>query len=371
MSVILAGTVALVSHALSELMKNKDFERSIASLINKARTFEESSEQKRKKSFSALKNHFRDNRLVLVTGSGISTEHSLPLWNELLNKLLLSSFLKDSNQSIDAEMYSQLSSIYANLFAPSPIVTAKYLSNRMSESDFLKSVHKVIYESERFNKKSSLYSNIAKLATGLNLKSRLQSIITYNFDDTLERFLKIWDKRFILLSLHPGSPIGRPDCFSIIHPHGYLPRNTRKPEQFQIVLAGPQYHEQYTQSYSWSNIIQLMHFVQNNCMFVGLSGIDPNLRRLLDVAAKIRGTNENHHYIVLKRKTAGDVTQSITSYLRGRETLIDKNKINELSQVLLPVMQRFEEEDYESFGLGVVWIDDYNQIPDTLEKLHQ
>ena len=52
-------------------------------------------------------------------------------------------------------------------------------------------------------------------------------------------------------------------------------------------------------AYNWSNIIQLNCFLENTCMLIGLSVTDPNLRRLLDVAAK--NNNVPKHYVLLKR----------------------------------------------------------------------
>ena len=42
---------------------------------------------------------YKDERLVLVLGAGVSADHGLPSWNTLLQKLLLSTFMSETSQS--------------------------------------------------------------------------------------------------------------------------------------------------------------------------------------------------------------------------------------------------------------------------------
>lgn len=167
---------------------------------------------------------------------------------------------------------------------------------------------------------------------------RLESIITFNFDDLIESALSnhniehtpIWKE---------GQTYGI-DALPIFHVHGFLP-NERDVEEPNLVFSEEAYHSQFIDPYSWSNLIQLNLFSTNVCLFVGLSLSDPNLRRLLDISW--RRNQRCKHYIIMKK-------------------IPQKSKTDEIVTMLF-------EQDANSLGLNVIWCSDFSDIPNILLKV--
>ena len=85
----------------------------------------------------------------------------------------------------------------------------------------------------------------------------------------------------------------------------YFPHRKNNKEKLdnrnKITFSEDFYHQLYTDVYCWSNIVQIDKFTNNTCLFIGISLTDPNLRRLLDVAKKLRGNKSTPHYIIKER----------------------------------------------------------------------
>ena len=83
--------------------------------------------------------------------------------------------------------------------------------------------------------------------------------------------------------------------------------------------------------------------MENTCLLIGLSITDPNLRRLLDISKRKDESGIAKHYIIKKKPN-------------GSSDFIK-------TQMLL------EEQDSISLGLNVFWINDYDEIPDILNRI--
>lgn len=130
----------------------------------------------------------------------------------------------------------------------------------------------------------------------------------------------------------------------IYHVHGYLPQNMEIPDS-DIVFAEDAYHTQFIDPYSWSNLIQLYKYMNNTCLLIGLSITDPNLRRLLDISRRKNNLNKPRHFII-----------KIKSEL--------ENNFRETQMFL-------EEQDANSLGLNVFWIDSFDEISGILDRIRE
>lgn len=140
---------------------------------------------------------FKTESLVLVLGAGISVEYGLPNWETLLQKLLFTSFQKET--SSDTEKSLVLAKLFTRLFSPNPLIAARYLrqhyrtASKDDDKAFEKAVRKALYERIKPNFQSDLFSEIVQLCVSPGKSPNLNSIITYNYDDILENHLNSLD----------------------------------------------------------------------------------------------------------------------------------------------------------------------------------
>lgn len=290
-----------------------------------------------------LKGALIDNQLTLVCGAGVSMDSSIPTWNELLVNILNDVYSNDRDSSTENKVSAES---LLSLMPQSNLILGKYLKLILKD-DFNKTVQKHLYLYYNFfyelepinpNLETNMMKAIVELSRPKRSGKRLESIITFNFDDLIERALSnhnidhtsIWKE---------GQAYGI-DALPIFHVHGFLP-NERDVEEPNLVFSEEAYHSQFIDPYSWANLIQLNTFSTNICLFVGLSLSDPNLRRLLDISW--RRNQRCKHYIIMKKSPQNSRTDEIAAMLF--------------------------EQDANSLGLNVIWCSDFSDIPSILLKI--
>lgn len=322
-----------------------------------------------------LARHYRNGRLVLVLGAGISREHGLPDWNTLLQKLLLSSFEDGVGPSKSS---SVLAKAFTLVFSPNPLIAARYLHDYYRNPNdvlaFDKAVKQAVYEEIQMEQESELFKEIRKLCIAPRRSSNLDCIITYNYDDLIETYLENTDFEVPFKSIYAPGMHAESDEVGIYHVHGYLPQHDDLDESNKIVLSEDIYHRQYNDVYGWSNLIQINKFKDNNCLFIGMSFSDPNLRRLLDIAKVLRGDDVSHHFLIKKRYVQSEVERNLQFILEKNPDLFDEKveaelKLEESVTKLIQVLERFETNDALSFGVEIIWINEYDEIPQILSQI--
>ena len=254
-----------------------------------------------------LKEALIDNQLTLVCGAGISRDSSIPDWNELLVNILNETFFDDGSNVPKSKI---LAEDLLSLMPQSNLILGKYL-RLVLKKDFEKVVQKHLYsyynqdrdfessmmvqghEIINYALETNMMKAIVELARPKRRGKRLESIITFNFDDLIECALSKHNIEYC--SIWKEGQIYGIDALPIFHVHGFLP-NQREIDSPNLVFSEEAYHSQFIDPYSWSNLIQLNTFSTNICLFVGLSLSDPNLRRLLDISW--RRNQRCKHYIV-------------------------------------------------------------------------
>ena len=272
-------------------------------------------------------------------GAGVSMSSGLPSWAGLLKRLverlasqgLLSEALDLKTDKALRDFVVEKSSEMA------PIITARYLRAVSGDS-----------RSFAYEVYNALYDDLIEQPTPSKLVLSLASLsecsriyLNYNFDNLLEiAFSKtkrqakaIWNER--CESFASGSVI--------YHPHGYLPYGgesiTDSHLSFdEVVLSEDAYHREYLNPFSWRNMVQVKCLYEGTGLLVGLSGNDPNLRRILEIASANAG---RRHYVVLQKD----------------------------SPPFGPAWNRLQARVFLELGLEVLWTNSYDDVPGLVAEI--
>ena len=331
-----------------------------------------------KTSLKGLIAAFESESLTLILGAGVSVEYGLPNWETLLQKLLLTSF--KGEVSSDTEKAFVLAKLFTKIFSPNPLIAARYLRQHYSTElkgggdKFESTVRKALYEQIKDDFQSDLFSEIVQLCVSPGKSPNLDSVITYNYDDILEYHLNAIDIDVPYKTISSVGVRPKPGELPIYHVHGYLPRKGKLTSTTLVTLSEDTYHEQYTDIYSWNNIVQINKFRDCVCLFLGLSLTDPNLRRLLDIANKQRGATKAQHYAIRKKYDGKALQEQLENLLKINPDLLDekahaKLQLDDTIEYLIKVIEKFETQDDLSFGINTIWVDEYSEIPQILKAI--
>lgn len=303
-----------------------------------------------------LKQSYSNNDLVLFLGAGVSIPANVPCWDTLISKLMISMISEyiPSSLNVSNDEIQTMAEGIKETHEGSPLLLARYIHVGLSDS-FEQKISKCLYENVKNDtiENLDLLDSIAKLFITEQNGPRIKAVITYNFDDLLERHLKKYS-----VECHPiykdtdALPSGE---LGIYHVHGFLPQNHNDYEGLSeslLIFSEEGYHSLYLDPYYWSNIVQLNCFRENTCLMIGLSLTDPNLRRLLDIIAK--RNNLSKHFVLLQR-----------------ELPFGAKVRKEVGEAILSAHYKLQEKSFNDLGLNVIWFQEYKDIPEILNSIKE
>lgn len=279
-----------------------------------------------------------ENNFSLFLGAGVSMSANLPCWWNLLVGMI-----NRCKQGMFKEAdLDQLTKVCCN----SSIVMCRFIrmmmESKSNEEEFYQCLHEALYNGvDSFS--SPLITEICHLIQ--SKRQQAQGIITYNFDDVMERALKS-------CGIGNYSIFGQnqpQQLFPIYHVHGFVPFENKENIKSLPVLSEEEYHRVYANSYNWSNVEQIHALSRTTCIFIGLSMTDPNLRRLLDIANKDSEADPRHFAFL----------PCIDSFGNDKAAEVKNNEA-----------MRIQKEMFEELGLRVVWYKGHNdELPKFIKAL--
>ena len=319
-----------------------------------------------------LNNYYKSGQFSLFLGAGVSSSAGLPDWDTLLNSLFVSMLTSEMDEHKKRDN-SEISSIVRRLReidGPSALMSARYIRKGMSRSGsteqtrFIKTVTDQLYDlrDKRKSLNSPLISSIAAMCMPGRTGAKVKSVITYNFDDLIERELS--EREVTHRSIFEEIDLPSPEELPIYHVHGYLPEDRSQYSNLDrstLVFAEEGYHKIYNDSYHWSNLVQLNSLKESTCMMIGLSMSDPNLRRLLEIAS--RSIEKPKHYAFLKRISIEEFTTDNSRKL--------VNAPQGTIKTFLDGHHSLNEEVLKELGVNIIWYENYDDIPRILANIYK
>lgn len=282
-----------------------------------------------------LKNDIDDGDLSIILGAGVSFDYGAVSWNKLVN-----SFEKDISEKISLNFDNQIK----GKIGTTDLIHAQLYKDLLPNDKYYNRIYQSLYgnfTSSKLKKATTLFelgSLLKRYFSNRNIK-----VLTYNYDNFFEQYL---DKYFsnIKYSVFFTEECSLNNSIPIYHIHGYLPydkeinkndKEINKNYKESIKLTEDDYNFLYNSPYSWQIETQLEAFRKNNCLFVGCSLTDPNIRRLL----KLSIDSKKRHYAIMS---------------------IDKMNTFELVIV---------SHHFSKLGVDIIWTKDFNEFPTVLKQL--
>ncbi|EOR10003.1 SIR2 family protein [Acinetobacter tandoii] len=325
----------------------------------------------RDKVVTSLKESYQKGQFSLFLGAGVSSSAGMPDWNTLLSSLFVTYLTQEFDSDVDVsdKDISELVNRLNVVDEPSALMAARYLrkglvKNTTEAKEFKNAITKNLYKlrDSNFEINSRLIKSIACMCIPRRTGAKVRSIITYNFDDLLER--QLTSNNILHSCIYSDRESYDPDELPVYHVHGFLPEERNKYEGLDnstLVFSEEGYHQIYSDTYHWSNLVQLNGLRENNCLMIGLSMTDPNLRRLLDISA--RNIERSKHYAFMKRLALKSFAYDNKS---TKNPVIDNL---EGAEKFLQRHHNLNEELMKELGVTIIWYEDYDDIPFIIEEV--
>lgn len=338
-----------------EKLKSKDIvnavreNRRFISINNKKKQF--SVDNNNESNIKILSEKYRKKRIALFLGAGVSITANMPSWDELVARFLIERF-HETKQDLDEDTLQKLIQFEKFNRENSLISQTRFIKQNIPPEKYIEMLMHALYQNEKnIHLDSPLLNSLVQFIWNKN-EIYVRKIITFNFDNILERKLKNYGIYYKTYTNHTEDIDTRP--VYIYHVHGFLDSESDLDgiNIDDIVFSEEQYHNIYNDPYHWSNMTQVNTLRENTCLFIGCSLSDPNMRRLLDIA---KSDSEIKHYAIMKKETIKipvKISEDDSSYQIYKDFHIENRN-----------------DYFNSLGLNIIWVDKFEEIPGIINQI--
>lgn len=316
------------------------------------------------KRWALLRKRYQERGVIIALGAGLSTGCKVPSWRLLLQRVARRCW-GDKGPNRFAKLVSELSlpAVAGILEYECPKDTSfrellgEELYNefpfherinspakRRQLADFVKNHNSTMRAVGAFCAKRVARNRIVA-------NPRVQAVVNLNVDSVLRSYVRARYGVYLFRTIETASKTRRLDQIPLYHMHGFL---TFYPEDRKDgaaispwVFTEQEYFDFFNRPNSVFNYTFLYLLREFNCVFIGMSMTDDNIRRLLHYStAERRGKTKEtdvlralRHFAILQRKDHGDVDKLIDLSLRR-------------------------------LGTRALWVDRYSEIPDRLSWIY-
>jgi hypothetical protein len=297
--------------------------------------------------------------MALFLGSGVARGWGLPLWDEMCSGVLGRALEKRDGNKSTREQAASLARLYTQMYFDGPLAVMQYAGDLLG-AEFAEVVRTVLYEHRiDATREQSALETVSRAIAGEQV---LREIVTYNYDDLLERIL-IDERGMNVHAVTCGEELGALDRSRndvlMYYVHGRVPSRPGDSTSASVVATEGEYHELRQRELDWRNLIQLQILTTTRALFIGLSLNDPNLRWLMKTCYQ-----ETH-----RRHYAVDVAES-PAHLRERiERITGADCGAETATALTNLRMDAREHLGQHFGIDFLWIRDWSELPTLIESV--
>nr|WP_244965126.1 SIR2 family protein [Planococcus koreensis] len=256
------------------------------------------------------------------------------------------------------------------LLGSNTLLAANYLESGISNpeaelgepnyrKEFNQRLRGVLYEKyEEPSNSDSQLKEIAEKIVSSKKNRGITKVITYNYDDLLQREIKKANPDFEIETVFRGD-VAQSNRFPIYHVHGFLPEDDSKYKEYEIkdqeiVFTEKSYFDlQQLKNKSERNRVQSKALRRNIVVMVGLSLNDPNLRRLLletEKEAEVKTYVLLHSHSIKKSK-----------YLKDLKTQVGNRFLERHHQIL--------RQNLLKLGVDVIWYENHEDVVKILKQI--
>jgi hypothetical protein len=349
-----------------------------------------------------LKEAFAQGRLTLYLGAGCSVASRVPSWDQLVTQLYVNGIARRLPRfaSIPALISAVGHWAFARQVLPLEVAARKLRGYYGEDSDLLFMIKMMLYGlTDYLNRDRLRPAEIRQLLANnhtLRAISRLcretlpgkrgvRAVITYNYDDLLEKSLG----RFRYQSVW-RAPTLKPRRLPIFHVHGYLPAGRKDGCGLdEIVLTEDQYNRAVQNPYSWQNLVQIHSLSGSVGLMVGLSLSDRNLRSLLDALRNLPERAVEAYALLPRPKpwkvgeadVAGMIAEMKARIRDGWEVGYDPTATKNVHKPgtrkkIVALVRELESQDLTreeamlaQLGVRTIWYEDHAEIERFMERL--